>query len=193
MKYFGQAVLPVKSMDTRGVVLYVGTFSQVAFPGLRIGWVAAPPEAIARLTDIQHASCIAGNTLAQAAAARFCDSGRFESYLRRIHRVYRRRMRALLRGLEQHMPPGVRWTKPSGRYTAWLTLEASFEHETTIVNEIARAGVKVGPRSRYYDAHPEKTHLRLSIACEDVERIEIGCRRLGQVLWDNVRTVIDRD
>jgi DNA-binding transcriptional MocR family regulator len=182
MKYFGQAVLPIKSMDSQGIVLYVGTFSKVVFPGQRIGWIAAPREAILRLTDIKHASCIAGNTLAQAAAARFCTGGEFEAYLRRIHRVYRRRMQALLQGLERHMPDGVRWTRPSGGYTAWATLEGIGMAESELLERILQEGVKVGPGRRYFANRPAATHLRLSIACVAEERIEIGCRSLGRAL-----------
>jgi GntR family transcriptional regulator/MocR family aminotransferase len=187
MKYFGQAVLPVKSMDSQGIVLYVGTLSKVVFPGLRVGWIAAPREAIMRLADIQHTSCIAGNTLAQAAAARFCTGGEFEAYLRRIHRVYRRRMQALLRALDGHMPAGVTWTRPSGGYTVWLTLPEVDGSERDVVERITAAGVKVGPGRRYF-AHPPATlHLRLSIACVDEEHIENGCRRLGRALAGALR------
>ena len=182
MKYFGQTVLPLKSMDSRGIVLYVGTFSKVVFPGLRVGWIAGPREAISRLTDIQHASCIAGNTLAQAAAARFCTGGDFEAYLRRVHRVYRRRMQALTGGLEKHMPEGVHWTRPRGGYTAWLTLPEASGPESKLVEKLAAEGVKVGPGCRFYALPPSAPHLRLSIACATEERIESGCLRLGRVL-----------
>jgi DNA-binding transcriptional MocR family regulator len=182
MKYFGQAVLPVKSMDTQGIVLYVGTFSKIVFPGQRIGWIAAPREAIVRLTDIKHASSIAGNTLAQAAAARFCSGGEFESYLRRIHRVYRRRMQELLHGLERHMPDGVKWTRPSGGYTAWVTLEDTGMAESELMESIVREGVKVGPGRRYFANRPATPHFRLSIACVTEQQIAIGCRLLGRAL-----------
>jgi len=187
MKYFGQAVLPIKSMDSREIVLYVGTFSKVVFPGQRIGWIAAPREAIARMTDIKHASCIAGNTLAQAAAARFCIGGEFEAYLRRIHRVYRRRMQALLQGLERHMPDGVEWTRPSGGYTAWLTLNDIGMTESELLERFMRDGVKVGPGHRYFATRPVTTHFRLSIACVAEKQIEIGCRLLGRTLAGALR------
>jgi DNA-binding transcriptional MocR family regulator len=182
MKYFGRAVLPVKSMDRHGIVLYVGTFSKVVFPGLRLGWIAAPSEVIGRLADIAHASCIAGNTLAQVAVAKFCAGGGFESHLRRIHRVYRRRMRALLQGLEQHMPATVQWTRPSGGYTAWLTAENSQPAGDQLLERILREGVKVGPGRRYFAEPPEHVHFRLSIACATEEQIETGCRLIGRVL-----------
>lgn len=182
MKYFGQAVLPVKSMDARGVVIYVGTFSKVVFPGLRIGWIAAPVEAIARLASVQNAACLSGNTLAQAAVARFCGGGGFEQHLRRVHRVYRRRMQAMLSGLDEHLPPAVARTRPDGGYTLWLTLPGKAADEPGICDRIARQGVKVAPGRRFYARPPAEPHLRLSIACVDEETIREGCRRLGRAL-----------
>jgi len=181
MKYFGKAVLPIKSIDARGVVLYVGTLSKVVFPGLRVGWIAAPREAISLLTSIQHASCLAANTLAQAAAERFFHRGEFESYLRRIHRIYRRRMLAMLDGLERHLPPEVQWTRPVGGYTLWLTLPDRRENGRSWCDRLAEVGVRVAPGSQFFGTPPLRPHLRLSIACVDEDRIEEGCRRLGEV------------
>jgi DNA-binding transcriptional MocR family regulator len=182
MKYFGQAVMPIKSMDNRGVVLYVGTFSKVVFPGLRIGWICAHRDAITRLRDIKTASCISGNTLAQAVAARYCNTGGYAAHLRRIHRIYRRRMQTLLRGLLRHMPDHVQWTRPSGGYTSWLTLHNCPVTEGELLDKLNRAGVKVGSGRHYFAEPPSSVHFRLSIACADVDEIETGCRLIGQVL-----------
>jgi GntR family transcriptional regulator/MocR family aminotransferase len=182
MKYFGQAVMPIKSMDSRGIVLYVGTFSKVVFPGLRIGWICAHRDAIARLRDVKTATSISGNTLAQAVAARYCNTGGYAAYLRRIHRIYRRRMQALLRGLLRHMPDYVQWTRPSGGYTTWLTLQDCPVTEDDLLDKLNRAGVKVGSGRRYFADPPSSIHFRLSIACADDNEIETGCRLIGQVL-----------
>jgi len=184
MKYFGRAVLPIKSMDSNGLVLYVGSFSKVVFPGLRVGWIAAPAEVIARLADLQHVSCLAANTLAQAAADRFSRRGGFAVYLRRIHRVYRRRMQTMLGGLDRSLPNDVRWSKPVGGYTVWLTLPRPVEAEPGICDEIRKAGVRVSPGSGYFAVPPALSHIRLSIACVDEDQIEEGCRRLGATLSD---------
>lgn len=182
MKYFGKAVLPIKSMDHRRLVLYVGTCSKVVFPGFRVGWIAADRTAIERLTSIQHVTSLAANTIAQATAARFFRRGEFESYLRRIHRVYRRRMQVLLDGLEEHLPSSIQWTQPQGGYTAWITLPDPVSDELTVVTQLNRAGVRVAPGCRFYATPPIHAHLRLSIACIDEEGIKEGCRRLGHVL-----------
>jgi DNA-binding transcriptional MocR family regulator len=169
-------------MDRHGTVLYVGTFSKVVFPGLRVGWIAAPKTAIEVLTSIQHASCLAASTLAQAGAERFCRGGDFEAYLRRIHRIYRRRMQVMQEALTQQLPTTVQWTRPVGGYTLWLTLPGTVEDESDWCERLARAGVRTAPGSRFYGRKPSRGHLRLSIACVDEEQIREGCRRMGEVL-----------
>lgn len=182
MKYFGRAVLPLKSMDAHGIVLYVGTFSKVVFPGLRLGWIAAPPEAVQRLAAIQRASCLSGNTLAQATAARFCASGEFEVYLRRVHREYRKRMLALLDGLQAHLPRHVSWTRPIGGYTVWLEMPDRPNREDELYRRALESGVRMARGSRFFARAPRRTCFRLSIACATAPEITEGCRRLGAAL-----------
>jgi DNA-binding transcriptional MocR family regulator len=182
MKYSGLAVMPLKAVDSNGVVIYVGTFSKVIFPGLRVGWIVAPARVVQHLADVVRASALSGNSLAQALAAHFCGSGEFETYLRRIHRIYRGRMRTLMEGLEAHLPEEVTWTRPRGGYTTWLTLPPGNLPEEELVTRIIREGVKVGGGRRYYGRPPPQPHLRLSIACAGEEEIAEGCRRLGKAL-----------
>jgi len=182
MKYTGLAVMPLKATDRGGVVVYVGTFSKVVFPGLRIGWIAAPRKVIEHLTDVVRSTALSGNTLAQALAAQFCSSGEFEKYLHRIHRIYRHRMQTLLAGLDEHLPETVTFTRPRGGYTTWLTLPPVTVSEGEVVGSLAHAGVKVGGGRRYFGRSPERIHLRLSIACASAEEIARGCSRLGEVL-----------
>jgi len=182
MKYFGKAVLPIKSMDTRRIVVYLGTFSKVVFPGLRVGWIAAPRACIERIHAIQRFANLSGNTLAQALAARFCVSGRYEAYLRRIHKVYRRRMQVLLEGLREHMPAGVEWTEPAGGYTLWLRVPRAAADERTLHERFLGDGVKVVPGSLFYPRPSAEPHFRLSIACVTEDEIAEGCRRLGRSL-----------
>ncbi|MDP2345972.1 MAG: PLP-dependent aminotransferase family protein [Deltaproteobacteria bacterium] len=188
MKYFGKAVLPIKSMDRSGVVLYVGTFSKVVFPGLRVGWIVAPREAIVTLTALQHASSLAVNTVAQVAAERFCRGGDFDAHLRRIHRVYRNRMQVLLRCLDEHLPHEIERTRPTGGYSMWLTLPPSIRGESTWLERIAAAGVRVAPGSRFFRKEPKRVHFRLSIACVDEAQIADGCDRLSRTLARALRS-----
>lgn len=185
LKYFGKAALPIKSMDQRGIVIYVGTFSKVVFPGLRIGWVAAPPGLSRLLGALQRTCCLAGNTLTQAAVHRFCEAGLYEAHVRRVHRAYRRRMSALLSGLAERMPSrGVEWTKPQGGYTLWLRVTDPRLRgaEEPLHARLLAAGVKLSPGSPFFSQAPAEPHFRICVTSLSEAEISEGCRRLGRVL-----------
>jgi DNA-binding transcriptional MocR family regulator len=183
MKYFGKAILPVKSMDQGGIVIYLGTFSKVVFPGLRVGWIAAERECIQRLLAIKRFCTLSGNTLTQAAVHRFLSAGAYEPYLRRVHTAYRRRMLAMLRGLRDNMPAGVAWTQPAGGYTLWLeVLGRSSREEPELLAILAHNGVHAVPGSTFFPQPPDGLFLRLSIARLTEPEITDGCARLGRAL-----------
>jgi len=184
LKYFGHAVLPIKSMDSKGVVSYLGTFSKVIFPGLRVGWIAAHRDCIARLLAVSRVVSLSGNVLTQAAVSRFCDGGAYEEHIRRVHRAYRPRMRALLDGLEDHMPKTrVTWSKPQGGYTLMVRCRLRRKlGEEAALERLRAAGVLVSPGSHYFVTAPEHFCFRLSLANLSEQKIREGCRRLGKAL-----------
>lgn len=182
LKYFGKAVLPIKSMDRDGLVIYLGTFSKVVFSGLRVGWVAAPAACIEHLLATYRFSNLSGNTLGQAALARFIREGLYEVHLRRLHRAYRGRMQAMLKGLATHLPPGIEWTRPAGGYTLWVQLPKIGIDEAEVVAILRRHGVAVvGGRGFFASPRPNPA-FRLSIATLKEPQIVEGCRRLGRAL-----------
>jgi DNA-binding transcriptional MocR family regulator len=183
MKYFGKAVLPIKSMDRHGIVIYLGTFSKVIFPGLRIGWVVAERECILRLVALTRFCSLSNSTLGQVAMARFCEQGAYEAYLRRLHRAYRKRMQLLLRLLRTRMPSrGVYWTEPAGGYTLWVTVEAHDRTEADLERTTREHGVMVVPGSMFFASPPAGLYFRLSIANMGETEISVGVERLGHAL-----------
>ncbi len=181
MKYFGKAVLPIKSMDRNQLVLYLGTFSKVLFPGVRIGWIVAERECIRRLTAIRRFTELTGGTLVQAAIAEFCRLGYYDKHIKRMHRFFRRRMAVALRALKEHMPGGVRWTEPDGGYTIWVTVQ--FPCDLSGINEsLMRHGVLVSPGDYYFHGGNPHRSFRISIASLDEDEIERGIERLGAAL-----------
>lgn len=181
MKYFGKAVLPVKSMDAGQIVIYVGTFSKVLFPGLRIGWITAHEDCVERLAAMRRFADLSTSTFAQAVLDRFCRDGSYEKHLRRLNRAFRKRMEAALEAMERHMPAGVAWTKPAGGYTIWVKLPRA--HEDRTLREAMRAnGVRVSLGRFYYAGRRRSDSLRVSIATLDESGIVEGVRRLGRML-----------
>ncbi|MFA8434920.1 MAG: PLP-dependent aminotransferase family protein [Marinifilaceae bacterium] len=183
MKYFGKVVLPIKSMDQKGIVLYLGTFSKVLFPGLRIGWIAADHEVIHALSEIKKTCEISGNTLKHAAMHQFCQSGRYELHIRRIHRVYRKRMETAIRTLRNHLPmENILFTKHNGGYTLWLECLQFQNSEKEIVETMLQEGVAVTAGSLFYPLPSKKKCFRISIANRNEEEIEKGIQKIGNAL-----------
>ena len=180
MKYFGKTVLPIKSMDHHGVVIYLGTFSKILFPGLRIGWIAADRRCIDRLAAIQRALILSGNLLDQAALHRFCRMGHYDLHINRMHRIYRRRMQTALKALRAAFADGrLHWTEPTGGYTIWVRLQDVAAAEDEIVQRLLEHGVMVLPGSFHFHGTTDGACFRLSIAHLDEAAITEGIRRLA--------------
>lgn len=183
MKYFGKVALPIKSMDHKKIVIYLGTFSKVLMPGVRIGWVAASSECICRLMVMKRFSDISSNSLSQAAVCEFCQQGLYEIHIRRMHRVYRKRMQTMLDALSQYMPSEhVSWTRPNGGYLLWVRVHSNNVESAAVYEALRTYGVMVS-RGEFYFADPvPEPCFRLSIAALDEEEIIEGSRRLGAAL-----------
>ena len=183
MKYFGKAVLPIKSMDRSGAAVYIGTFSKILFPALRIGWIAADKACIERLIPIQKASIISGNVLDQAALNRFCRLGHYELHVKRMHRIYRKRMHCTMKAMQTRiLDDRIRWTRPSGGYTIWLRLEGLDIREEKAADVLFEHGAAVLPGGPHFHGPFQGLHFRLSIAHLDEQAIEEGIRRIEKGL-----------
>lgn len=182
LKYAGPAVPPLKALDQRQSVIYVGTLSKVVGPGLRIGYVAAHPATIQALTELSQYTSLGGSPLLQAAAWQFCRNGWFAAYVQRLHRHYRRRLQALVQALERAALPGVCYQRPSGGYLLWLTLPAARMGEDQLVETLAAAGVAVKGGRQFYPQPLHGVALRLSIAQVDDSQIEAAAEILVALL-----------
>jgi len=183
MKYFGKAVLPIKSMDKSRVVIYLGTFSKVLFPGIRVGWIVAPCPLIAKMGNIKRVSELSGSPLVQAAVYQFCIHGFYELHKKRLHRVYRKRMQIALLACRELLPADyIQWTKPDGGYLIWFSLKKTTLSEEELLNRLTEAKINVSPGSRFFPEPNNGLNFRLSIAHRNEDQIRDGIRRIGEML-----------
>jgi DNA-binding transcriptional MocR family regulator len=183
MKYFGKAVLPIKSMDKNQVVVYLGTFSKVLFPGVRVGWIVAPAELIEKMGSIKFVSELSGSPLVQAAVYQFCQQGFYELHKKRLHRAYRKRMQATLQACREFLPPErVRWSKPDGGYLLWFSVKNNKKTEEEFLAQLLMNGVNVTPGSQFFPETNEGIHFRLSIAHRNEAEIREGIRRIAETI-----------
>ncbi|MBU4001002.1 MAG: PLP-dependent aminotransferase family protein [Proteobacteria bacterium] len=183
MKYFGKTVLPIKSMDQHHIVMYLGTFSKVLFPGLRIAWIAADRACIEVLAAIKKAGDLSGNMMNQAALNLFCRYGFYDLQLKRLHKVYRRRMQTALKAARAFIPRNLAsFSKPLGGYCLWFELNHFRGDEPEMMDKMKSHGVLVSPGKSFFAASTDRICFRISIAHRDEKEIEEGIKRIGRAL-----------
>lgn len=183
MRYEGPVAMPVKSIDDRGIVVYLGTFSKALFPGLRVGWIAAGRSLVERLAVVKRYTDLATNTLGQMLLDRFCREGFYDRHLQRVHRLFRRRMAAAMEAAGRYFPPEVTWTRPAGGYTIWLKLPRPIEAED-LQQRTRAVGVWVSPGGLYFQQEGPSPYVRISIARLNEKEIDSAFARLGGVWRD---------
>ena len=186
--YYGdRRPVPLRALDRDGLVLYIGTFSKVLFPGLRLGWLVAPPPVVERLRAAKQLADLGTSPLIQAAVHRFCERRLLDRHVARIGREYDRRRAALIEALGRHMTDGVSWTEPRGGFSLLLTLPAGCD-AAALLPRALRRGVGFTPGARFFLDGSGECTARLSFSSVPVRRIDDGVRRLAETIADWRRT-----
>jgi len=180
--YYGERPpAPLKALDRHGVVVYIGTFSKVLFPGLRLGWLVAPAPLAERLRAAKQLADLHTSALIQAAVHRFCERRLLDRHVARIAAEYRRRRDTLVASLKRRMPEDVTWTEPEGGFSLLVTLPAGLDAGALLARAHER-GVAYTPGAAFWvDGSGERT-LRLSFSSVPGGKIDEGVRRLGEVV-----------
>ncbi|MGD0755855.1 MAG: PLP-dependent aminotransferase family protein [Bacteroidales bacterium] len=181
MKYFGKAHLPLKSMDNNDLVLYLGTFSKVMAPGLRTGWIIGNHECIRQLTAVKTIFEISSGSLNQIFLQKFLRSGAYELHLRKLMRVYRKRMNIAINSVKKYIPAEkVIWSEPTGGFLIWLKLLS--KPIDNIEEYFVRYGVKISDGRNYFRNIQTNNYIRICISKENESEIEEGIKRIGKAI-----------
>jgi DNA-binding transcriptional MocR family regulator len=182
----GEGVPTLKQMDRSNIVIQIDSFSKVAFPGLRVGWIVAPPNVIERLRIVKQSSDIHTDQLAQGILADFIRRGLLVKHISKMRKAYARRLDALDAALRKHMPEGMRWTKPSGGMCLWLELPPGFDSSELLIH-VRERGVLFAPGRYFFLQNPQPNSLRLSFSNVDEKRIARGVAIFADVLRQEMR------
>jgi 2-aminoadipate transaminase len=182
----GKDVPSLKAMDRAGIVIQIDSFSKVAFPGLRVGWCLGPETVIERLRVLKQTSDLHTDQLAQATLAEFMKRGSFDRHLKKMVRVYARRLDVLEKSLERHFPGGTSWTRPEGGLSVWVTLPAGLDAGEMLFHAQER-GVLFVPGRYFYFQNPQPNTLRLGFAGLDEREIVRGTATLGHMLVEELK------
>ena len=180
LRYAGDPLPTIKSLAPEAEVLLLGSFSKMAFPGLRTGWVIGPRALVARLTEAKQWSDLHSDQLSQAILLRFAESGRLAAHLRRMLAVNRRCLEAALEACESELPAGSVFTHPEGGMNLWITLPEPLD-AAELLPLAQREGVTYLPGRHFAVDRRADRSLRLSFAGVSADRVREGIATLGRV------------
>lgn len=178
LRYRGADVPPVKHWDEAGRVLYASTFSKTIAPGLRIGWLVAPPEIFNRLLILKQASDLHTSSFDQLVAHAYLTQSDPVAHVEKIRRAYGERFEVLDGALRAAMPPGFSWTKPEGGMFLWITGPAQLD-ALELLRRAIEQKVAFVPGRDFFPADGGRNFLRLNYSNSTPERIREGVGRLA--------------
>ena len=186
LRYEGEPLPPLYQLDGGDYVIYLGTFSKILSPGIRLGWCVAPPPVMEKIVLGKQATDLCTSTLTQYFVAEYFAEGRWRDYVASLAGLYRERRDAMLEALERHFPPQCEWSRPEGGLFLWATLPDYIDTERPARQGAARER-RLRPRRRRV-----RRRARRRARCGSTSRrrspdeIREGIRRIGQVVWEQV-------
>ncbi|MFN7938303.1 MAG: PLP-dependent aminotransferase family protein [Bryobacteraceae bacterium] len=187
LRYEGDPLPSLKQLAPESDVVSLGSFSKVAFPGLRVGWVIAPHQLISRLQEAKQWCDLHSDQLSQAVMFRFAESGRLAEHRKKVLAAGAERLSAVLSACKRHLPPGSRWTHPQGGMNLWVRLPEPLD-SAELLPRAEAANVNYLPGKYFAVSRTEPGALRLSFAGLSPARIHEGVAQLGSIF----RTELER-
>jgi DNA-binding transcriptional MocR family regulator len=187
LRYRGESLPSLKQLDVSGGVISIGSYSKVAFPGLRIGWVIAPRPVIARLADAKQTSDLHSDQLSQAVLLRFAESGELRRHIEQTRRLGAERLSAALESCAKAMPSGTRTSRPEGGMNLWVDLPAPLTAEA-LLQAARERGVSFLPGSYFSARDAHRRALRLAFGGLSPKQIATGIGLLGAAAREQLRS-----
>ena len=179
LRYEGEYLPSLKSMDTKGLVMFLGTLSKVLSPGYRIGWVAASPEILAKFNVIKQAADLQASTISQMEMAKFFDDYDVDAHIAKLREVYGHRRTVMLDAMKKYFPEGVTYTYPNGGLFTWVILPEGIDATVLQKEKALPNNVAFVPGEPFFPNGGHVNTFRMNYSNMPDDKIEEGIRLLG--------------
>lgn len=181
IRFEGSPVPSLKFMDTEGKIVYLGSFSKVLAPGLRLAWICATSEIIRQAELIKEGWDLQCNQFCQVQAVEYIQSFDFEAHIKKIQQRYKSKCNLMLEQMSKEFPENVSFTRPEGGMFIWVTLPEHLD-AGTFLDIALEKGVAYVPGEFFYADEGPKNTLRMNFTTVSEEKIVEGIKLLGQAL-----------
>ncbi|MGA8492872.1 MAG: PLP-dependent aminotransferase family protein [Terriglobales bacterium] len=209
LRYEGEHLPPLVVLDREnlrrdngysiGNVIYLSTFSKTLAPGLRLGWIVAPPEIISKLAQLKQGADLHTSTFTQFVAYEVARDGFLDQHVKLIRKIYSQRRDVMLDALQEFFPPDVTWTRPKGGLFLWVTLPTDVDTQAIFKSAVEQSVAFVPGDSFYAKDAPGNDgsgkasgegarHMRLNFSNATPEQIREGIRRLAAAVKSHLPT-----
>ncbi len=179
------AALEIEEEGDVDRVVYLGTFSKIFAPGVRLGWVHAQPGILHKINVGKQGADLCSSNLSQMMITSFFQNADWKAYVSRLNGIYKERRDAMLDSLAEFMPNDVHWTHPEGGLFVWATLPSYLDATAMLPRAIAK-NVAYVPGEGFYAGGEGKNHMRLNFSFVESEKIRRGIELLSEVIRERV-------
>ena len=186
LRYEGEPEPPLYQLDGGDYVVYVGTLSKILSPGIRLGWMVAPPPVMEKVVLGKQATDLCTSTLTQYFAIEYFSEDRWREYVDSLCAIYRSRRDAMFESLARHFPEEATWTHPEGGLFVWATLPAYIDTSDLLAKALRENVAFVPGAAAYVDGRRGTSSMRLNFSGSTEDGIREGIKRIGQVVSEQL-------
>ena len=185
LRYDGEKVPSLKSMDTKGNIVFLGSFSKIFMPGLRIAWMVANPEIIDKIVKLKQAVDLQSSSFAQRQTSYYIDMYDLDTHVEKIKALYKTRRDLMCQTMKEEFPKEITFTYPEGGLFTWVTLPEGMDAKE-MMPKVLDKDVAYVPGGPFYPNGGHVNHFRLNYSNMPEERIVEGIKRLADVLKEEM-------
>jgi 2-aminoadipate transaminase len=185
LRYKGEHIPTIASLDEEGRVIVLLTFSKILAAGLRVGALVGPEEVVNMVVTLKQGADLCGPSLTQRLVVRFLTEYDVHAHIARLCQHYKVKLETMLQALSQYMPEEAEWTKPEGGLFVWVKLPEGVDTAKMLERALAHKVAYVPGQPFFADGSGQNT-MRLSFALATLEELKEGVRRLGAVVKEEI-------
>jgi 2-aminoadipate transaminase len=183
LRFEGTHLPTLKSLDTEGRVIFLGSFSKILAPGLRLGWAVANGEVLAKLARLKLAADTQCSTLNMMAVSMFLESQPIDEHIANVCAIYKHKRQLMFDMLDSTFPKSIRYTHADGGLFTWLTFPEGFDTAKFMLERaLPEAKVVYVPGAPFFAGEPETNHARFNFSALSEEQLVAGMERFGRLV-----------